>query len=118
MARPAGSPKTPGSGRQKGTKNKRTIQTREALQRYLDSQGSDPFQVLVDTMHTTADEKLKVTCASVLADRLLPKLKAVELSGDPDKPLYLQFTPEQRARRIAELTAKLAAHQNGHEPTT
>ena len=56
---------------------------------------------------------VKVTCASVLADRLLPRLKAVELSGDPDRPLAIT-DPEARARRIAELSARLTAHQNGH----
>lgn len=113
MPRPPGSPKTPGSGRKKGTKNKGTIQTREALQRYLEGQGSDPFQVLVDIMRSTTDEKLKVTCATVLADRLLPKLKAVEISGDPERPLVV-MTPEQRQARIAALLAA----RNGHEPTT
>lgn len=102
-------------GRTRGTPNKQRLETRDQLLAYLDQHGINPFAVLVDTMRTTADEKLKVTCASVLADRLLPKLKAVELSVDPDKPLALQLTPEQRQARIATL---LAAHQNGHEPTT
>jgi hypothetical protein len=109
MPQPRGIPKTPGSGRKKGSPNKRSLKTLVELQAYLDRLGVNPFQVLIDTMRTTSDEKLRVTCAATLADRLLPKLKAVEVSGNPDKPL-LVLTPEQRQARIALLLAK----QNGH----
>ena len=114
MARPAGSPKTPGSGRQKGTPNKYRVDTRAQLQAFLDSRGINVFETLVTTMLTTTDEKVKVQCATVIADRLMPRLKAVELSGDPDKPLSLQLTPEQRQARIAALLAQ----RNGHAEDT
>jgi hypothetical protein len=99
-------------GRTRGTPNKRRLETREQLWGYLDQHGINPFEVLADTMRTTADEKLKVTCASVLADRLLPRLKAVELSGDPDRPLVV-MTPEQRQARIDALLAQRNGHTEG-----
>jgi hypothetical protein len=106
---------TPGhpkyGGRRKGTTNKVALSTLVQLQAYLDQEGVNPFVVLVDLMRTTSDEKIKLLCASTLADRLLPKLKAVEVSGNPDKPL-LVLTPEQRQARIALLHAKLNGHQS------
>jgi hypothetical protein len=36
MARPTGSPKTPGSGRQRGTPNKRQVLSREIARAYVD----------------------------------------------------------------------------------
>jgi hypothetical protein len=100
-------------GRQKGTPNKVSLKTREQLWVYLDQHGTNPFAVLADMMRTTTDEKLKVTCASVLADRLLPRLKAVELSGDQERPLAVQLTQEQRQARIATLLGKRNGHTEG-----
>jgi hypothetical protein len=100
-----GTPKTPGSGRKKGSTNKVALKTLVELQAYLESQGVSPFTVLINTMRTTSDEKLKVVCAIALADRLLPKLKAVEISGDPDRPLTFTDATARQAR-IAALLEK------------
>jgi hypothetical protein len=89
MAHAPGIPKTPGSGRKKGTPNKMTVQTREALWHaitHLETQGieGNPFMVLLTTMVSTTDEHIRVQCAAILADRLLPKLKAVDMSTHID----------------------------------
>jgi len=81
----SGNPK----GRPKGTKNKHPVQSREALWATIAQSGSDadPFRVLITLMQTSADEHIVVSCASILADRLLPKLKAVEVRGSEEHPL-------------------------------
>ena len=103
---PPGTPKTPGSGRKKGTPNKLTVQTREALWAYIAQSGDDanPFRRLVDLMRTTADEHIVVSCATVLADRLLPKLKATEHSGEITQ--HILTGDERRARIEAFLAQK------------
>lgn len=115
MPHPKGSPKTPGSGRKPGSRNKVTIKTREELWAYIDAQvaqgkAANPFQVLVDTMLT--DPAQRVQCANALADRLLPRLKAVEISGDPDRPLTLTDAPARQAR----IAALLAQRNGDHAP--
>jgi hypothetical protein len=110
--RPQGSPKTPGSGRKKGTPNKVTVQTREALWAYIAQCGDDanPFRRLVDLMRTTADEHIIVSCAVALADRLLPKLKAVEVSGDADNPLKLLV---EHLESLSEIELQRLAYPEG-----
>lgn len=83
----SGNPK----GRPRGLKNKHPVQSREALWAYIQACGDDanPFRRLVDLMMSSDDDHVVVHCASILADRLLPKLKAVEVSGDPERPLKL-----------------------------
>jgi hypothetical protein len=111
MPHPKGAPKTPGSGRKPGSRNKVQVKTREELWAYIDAQvaqgkTANPFQVLVDTMIQSPRER--VQCAMALADRLLPRLKALELSGDPDRPLTLTDAPARQAR-----IAALLAQRNG-----
>lgn len=76
-------------GRQKGTPNRRTLRTREDLWTYIEqastpAQDAHPFRRLVQRMLTTDDESVEVACAKELADRLMPKLKAVEVSTNID----------------------------------
>ena len=49
--------------------------------------GADPFRRILTMMMTSDDEHIVMHCAAILADRLLPKLKAVEVAGDPERPL-------------------------------
>ena len=109
-------PFTPGhpkyGGRQRGRANHATLKTRDELWAYIDQrcaqgQAANPFQVLVDLM--ISDPEARVQCAIALADRLLPKLKAVELSGDPARPLTLTDATARQAR-----IAQLLAQRNGH----
>lgn len=80
----SGNPK----GRPKGAKNRFPVTTREELWSYIaqlsaSGQVANPFIVLVDTMMSTTETGPRIACAIALADRLLPKLKAVELHSDP-----------------------------------
>jgi hypothetical protein len=106
----------PGAGRPKGRTNTATIKSREALWAYIDKQtaaghNANPFQVMVDTMIRTRLVGLKIACAQALADRLLPKLKAIEHTGKDGGPMeYREIPAAQRHQRIEALLAK----RNGH----
>ena len=93
-------------GRKKGVPNKMNIHTREQLRAYCDSIGADPGRVLADTMISTKEIRLRVLCAELLLDRLMPKLKSVEISGVVDRPLYFvndKITPEERDKRLRRI---------------
>lgn len=105
-----------GGGSRKGRPNKFTIKSREQLWAYIEQQcaagkKANPFQVLVDTMSTSRKPALKIACASDLADRLLPKMKAIEHTGAGGGPIdYREVPAAERQRLIAVLLAK----RNGH----
>lgn len=105
-----------GGGSRKGIPNKRPIKSREELWAYIDQQcaagkSANPFRVMVDTMVNTPQIPLKVACAQALADRLLPKLKAIEHTGAGGGPIdYREVPAAQRQTRIAALLVK----RNGH----
>jgi hypothetical protein len=78
--------KRPGAGRKRGIPNKMTVRTREALWEYIDSKtttavDANPFRRLVHRMLHTDNEQLEVTCARILADRLMPSLQATQVTG-------------------------------------
>lgn len=75
-----------GGGSRKGIPNKVSIYTREELLAYIAATGpaANPFKRMVDRMMTTDNEAIEIACAQALADRLLPKLKAVEVSANID----------------------------------
>lgn len=57
----------------------------------------NPFFVAVDLMEEVTDMRIVVHCVEILADRLLPKMKAVEHSGMIDHhhtsaPIQVLFT--------------------------
>jgi hypothetical protein len=82
-------------GRRKGTPNKVVVKTQEALWEYIDlltAQGheANPLRLLVDLMVQSPEEQVKIKCAIALADRLLPKLKSVELElGEATRQTYI-----------------------------
>ena len=70
------------------------MQTRESIWKHIEqlaAQGKEanPFVVLTSLMLDSDDQHIRVSCAVALADRLLPKLKAVEVSGDPEHPIRM-----------------------------
>lgn len=105
-------------GRTKGTPNKRTLRTREELQALIEAHaGTDPFAqpagyLLAVLLGKKPADPARLAAAMALLDRLLPKLKAVEISGDPDKPLTLTDATARQARIAALLAAR-----NGHDAT-
>ena len=82
-----------------GSRDNLTVKTRLDMWKYIHSLESDgktvanPFKVLIHTMINTKDEHIKVTCATKIAQKLLPDLKAVQL----------QMTPSEAQQRLAAL---------------
>ena len=125
--RPKGLGKVPGSGRARGTPNRSTVQTRERIKEL-----ADPIAFLSDVMAgkrmvaagETGDMK-KTWCYPTLAQRvqagetllrkLLPDLKATELSGPDGEPL---IAPARRDELVSSMGAArqiLATLREGEE---
>jgi hypothetical protein len=110
-------------GRIKGTPNKLVLKTQADLLTYieqLEGQGvrANPLAILVDMMTTNRDDKIRLTCAIALADRLLPKLAAVKLSGDADEPVRTIYHVELWEQKLRTALARTEAvrQTNGHQP--
>lgn len=83
-------------GRTKGTRNKRTQHTVQALRDYIDEQSTpakscDPFLRAVDLLRDSEDPDVILKCITFLGDRLLPKLAAVKVSGDVETPVQVVY---------------------------
>src|SRR4029453_1157707 len=94
-----------GGGSRKGRKNKHPKGFRAQLRAYCAARGIDPFHFLADLIANTetiivgvdaqstpitapaVSLDLKFRAARELASYLEPKLRSVELTGDPEKPL-------------------------------
>jgi hypothetical protein len=101
-------------GRRKGTPNKVVVKTQEALWEYIDllsAQGheANPLRLLVDLMVQSPDEQMQIKCAIALADRLLPKLSAVKLSGDAEEPVRTVSTVELWEQRLTRSLREVEA---------
>lgn len=95
-------------GRPKGSRNKDKDEFRERIKKYCLEKGVDPFVYMVDVLKKPkVPYSVKVTAAKELAQYLQPKLRSVEVTGNPDKPLMI-MSPDERQRRIDELEAKRA----------
>jgi hypothetical protein len=121
--------KTPGSGRKKGTPNKKTLDA-EAIAKKI---GCNPFEVLLrfaandweglgypDETYTKMsngcpyevayiEPETRLKAAKEAAEYLYPKRKAIEVTGDEGGPIKFkdasELSPEQRAaalKRIAD----------------
>jgi hypothetical protein len=95
-------------GRKKGVPNKLTIKTRQELEQLIAKRGpkANPFLVQLELMEKSEFEHIRLSAAQWLGSRLLPALKSIEVSGDPDRPVYY-VDQAARQKRIAELQAKL-----------
>ena len=79
-------------GRQKGATNKAKRDFRKALRRYAADKNVDPHFWMVDLLKKPGVRmELKLQAAKELAQYLEPKLRAVEVSGDPDNPVVFAF---------------------------
>ena len=106
------------NGRPKGAKNKAPVITREGLCAYIAEKlaagiDANPLHWLVNTMLTADDLHIQYACAVTLVDRLLPKLRSIELSADPDRPPVFQVTLETR---LAQALSQLETARNGSSP--
>ncbi len=117
--RPKGLGKVPGSGRAKGTPNRSTVQTRDRIQEL-----ADPIAFLADVMAgkrmvaagEPGDMK-KTWCYPTLAQRIqagetllrkvLPDLKATELTGKDGAPL-IEPTRRDELYSSMELARRMA----------
>jgi hypothetical protein len=73
-----------GGGSRKGKPNRAKVEFREQLQQYCDDKGVNPFFLMVDLIADPMLEDME------LAQYLQPRLRAIELSGNPDAPLLFE----------------------------
>lgn len=139
MAKPKGSPKT--GGREKGTPNKRTQELVDILEEKGFSPASEIIRLYrrawkeyrrYDEIYDAIQDertnheikvpltydaiphlKLALDAAKELMNYVYPKRKAIEITGKNGGPLdaFLRMAPDERARRRAELAARLKAQK-------
>lgn len=80
MPRPTKGEKTPGSGRQPGTVNKKT----ELLMEKCERMGLDPFEALLQLAKST-ELDIRLSALKEICQYLYPKRKALEMSTSEDK---------------------------------
>jgi hypothetical protein len=82
--------KKTGGGLRTGSRDKRKEAFRVRLQAYCVDKDVDPHLYMVDLIADPLleDRSLKFQAAKELAQYLEPKLRAVEVSGNPDQPLH------------------------------
>ena len=100
------------TGRPRGAKTKLSLKTREGIWKHIEQlatagRDANPFSVLINLMLDSDDESIRLHAATALSDRLLPKLKATEHSGEITQHV---LTGDERRARIEALLAK----RNGH----
>jgi hypothetical protein len=82
-----------GGGSRKGRPNRAKMTFRAELQAYCASIGLDPFhqlaQFAADT--TMEDQHVRFLALKELCQYLQPKLRAMQLSEDPDNPIHHHF---------------------------
>lgn len=97
--------KIDGSGRQKGTPNKKTL----ILTEILDSLDCDVTQRLTELLPQLQPEK-QADVLLELMSYIFPKRKALELTGADGGAIQIsaltQLTPEERNKRINQLLEK------------
>jgi hypothetical protein len=100
----------PGAGRKRGGKNAQRVRDRAALWAYIEERTAagfvaNPFTYLIDTLgDASVDTAQRLHAAQALADRLMPKLKAIEHSGELTQP------PMSAAERQATIERLLAQY--------
>jgi hypothetical protein len=122
--RKPGRPKT--GGRTKGTPNKLTIRTREALWNLVEQESTsavsaNPFVRAIQLLRTSDDPAIILRCCEFIGDRLLPKLRATELSGNAEHPVQLYIEAinklsDAELMRALEQAGNGAVHPLPHQP--
>lgn len=75
-----GDPKPEGSGRKKGTPNRKT----EDLMAKCEAKGIDVFEALLEYVTEPSTMELRLSALKELCQYLYPKRKALEVSGSMD----------------------------------
>jgi hypothetical protein len=116
----SGAPKR--GGRRAGTPNKASIENRTAILAYCQSIGVDPFRWMADQLAKDRQEtRIKLACAEALADRLVPRLKSIEITGNAENPVHFlveQLTPAERQLRQERLAHLLVKREVRHALAT
>ena len=89
-------------GRGKGVSNKATKTAREIM----DAAGFNPIRRAMTLFNTTNDPQIKAQMLKLLVKHAYPELRAIEISGNPDKPIYVT-NADARRKRIEELESKI-----------
>jgi hypothetical protein len=86
---PKGSPKTPGSGRKKGSLNKNNLSLRETMAAFEEGKGFKPVEELMHlyTLIYADNPLVAVKILIALLDRIHPTLKAIEHTGEDGGPI-------------------------------
>lgn len=99
------------TGKRKGTQNKLTVKTRAALWDYIEQQSTpekscNPFLRAVELLRDSDDPAIILRCIDFLGDRLLPKLKAIEVDlGETAQQVILHRYGAADARRNGDRAA-------------
>jgi hypothetical protein len=109
-----------GAGRKKGGKNTHSVRDRTALWATIEARTragdmANPFDFFIELLSdASADTVQRLHAAVALADRLMPKLKAVEHSGELTQP---PMSAAERQATIQALLAQYAPVQAGNGST-
>lgn len=79
----------PGSGRKKGSPNKKTAE----LQRAVAESGLTPLEYLLEVMRNSSDERQRLNAAIAAAPYIHPKLANIEVSGKGGGPVVVAMSP-------------------------
>lgn len=90
--------KTPGSGRQKGTPNRKTLSLIERCEDY----GYDSFEEMIKAAMEETEPKERFRMASEIAQYIYPKRKAIEHSTDGEKGFKIVIEDYSSAKRNNE----------------
>jgi hypothetical protein len=128
--RPAGLPRVAGSGRRRGTKNKFTVASRDEIVRLGDPVGLmcrvaaghavfaavEPGSRIKVKLIPTLEQRLKA--AELLLRKLLPDLKATEVSGPDGAPIAVavEYSDQELARRVALMLGAVPVKTIDHTP--
>ena len=100
-------------GRPVGSKNKEKRAFRDRIRAYCESIGADPFEFMAKTIvNRRAKFETRALCAKELAQYLEPKLRSVELSGDPEKPVHITSLQQYLQNAITEAEKARNGHEN------
>lgn len=80
-------------GKQKGTKNKRTIARELSVRERCDARGYDPISAMVEIASDPAmDPSLRADMHKAVAPYLYPKLASTELKGSTTHPIVVKVS--------------------------
>lgn len=86
----------------KEQKNKGGSISRSALYAFASKYSKDAIETLYWLMKNASQDSVKMGAANALLSKALPDLKAVELTGDTEKPLVFRIIEERNLNAESE----------------